>query len=62
MGHLSQMVQVLATQMGQPQAAQAARVTSQSVTVLASYCASLPMLPFMMFYLLRSQSASLSGM
>ena len=29
MGRLSQMVQVLATQMGQPQAAQAARVTSQ---------------------------------
>ena len=31
MGHLSQTVQVLATQMGQPQAAQAARATSQSL-------------------------------
>ena len=29
MGHLSQTVQVLATQMGQPQAAQAVRATSQ---------------------------------
>ena len=31
MGHLSQTVQVLATQMGQPQAMQAARATSQSL-------------------------------
>ena len=31
MGHLSQTVQVLATQMGQPQATQAVRATSQSL-------------------------------
>ena len=38
------------------------RDITQCVTVLASYCALLPMFTLTMSYLLRSRSASLSGM